>query len=136
MVTFPFQTLAVHWEMSSHFRLKIKVFIESIQVEVISLKIGPFWAGLVLAICVHFIIVLGLFWCPPSFLSAAGLRSRSVHNKGEIVGEVKAYVWPEVESGKVRPVVHNVLPLKDAAKGHALMEESTHIGKIVLQVSS
>lgn len=52
------------------------------------------------------------------------------------MGEVKANVWPEVESGKVRSVVHSVLPLIDAAKGHALMEDSTHIGKIVLQVSS
>ena len=67
-------------------------------------------------------------------LSAAGLRSRSVENKGEIVAQVKANVWPEVESGKVRVVVHCVLPLEEAPKGHALMEESTHIGKIVLQV--
>ena len=73
-------------------------------------------------------------WMLYSFPSAAGLRSRSVQNKGDIVAQVKANVWPEVENGKVRPVVHCVLPLEEAAKGHALMEGSTHIGKIVLSV--
>jgi NADPH2:quinone reductase len=42
-------------------------------------------------------------------------------------------VWPLLESGKVRPVIHEVFPAHEAAKAHALMETSAHIGKIMLQ---
>ena len=41
-------------------------------------------------------------------------------------------VWPLVEGGAVRPVIHRTFPLRDAAAAHALMESSGHIGKIVL----
>jgi NADPH2:quinone reductase len=43
-------------------------------------------------------------------------------------------VWPLIEAGKIKPVVHATFPLEQAAKAHALMESSTHIGKIVLTV--
>jgi len=43
-------------------------------------------------------------------------------------------VWPLLESGRIRPVVYKTFPLADAASAHALMETSTHIGKIVLTV--
>jgi len=42
-------------------------------------------------------------------------------------------VWPLIESGQVRPVIHQVLPASEAAQAHALMESNQHIGKIVLQ---
>jgi NADPH2:quinone reductase len=43
-------------------------------------------------------------------------------------------VWPLIEAGRIRPMVHSVLPLARAAAAHELMESSTHIGKIVLAV--
>jgi NADPH:quinone reductase len=42
-------------------------------------------------------------------------------------------VWPLIESGKVRAVVHEVFPAAEAAKAHALMESGAHIGKLVLR---
>jgi NADPH2:quinone reductase len=48
---------------------------------------------------------------------------------------LNAQVWPLLEAGDVAPVIYQVFDLKDAAKAHALMESSQHIGKIMLTVS-
>ena len=60
------------------------------------------------------------------------LRSRSVADKGAIARAVEDHVLPLLAAGRVRPVIHRTFPLRDAAAAHALMETSTHIGKIVL----
>ena len=60
------------------------------------------------------------------------LRPRSVEQKGEIARALEAKVLPLLAQGKVRPLVHATFPLAEAAKAHALMESSAHIGKIVL----
>ncbi len=52
--------------------------------------------------------------------------------KGAIAGNLKVRVWPLVEAGQVRPVVHASFALAEAAEEHRLMESSAHIGKIVL----
>jgi putative PIG3 family NAD(P)H quinone oxidoreductase len=62
------------------------------------------------------------------------LRSRSVADKGAIARRVEEKVLPLLASGKVKPILYKTFPLKDAATAHALMESSTHIGKIVLTV--
>jgi NADPH:quinone reductase-like Zn-dependent oxidoreductase len=64
--------------------------------------------------------------------AAATLRHRSKANKAEIVEEVLQNVWPEIESGKIKPVVENTFALKDAVHGHRLIESNTHFGKILL----
>ncbi|HZD26165.1 MAG TPA: zinc-binding dehydrogenase, partial [Alphaproteobacteria bacterium] len=43
-------------------------------------------------------------------------------------------VWPLLEAGTVAPVMDRTFPLAEAAKAHARMEASGHIGKIVLEV--
>jgi NADPH2:quinone reductase len=43
-------------------------------------------------------------------------------------------VWPLFERGELKTVVHATFPLAEAARAHALMESSQHIGKIVLRV--
>ena len=43
-------------------------------------------------------------------------------------------VWPKIESGAIKPVIFKTFALEEAAKAHALMESSQHIGKIVLTV--
>jgi NADPH2:quinone reductase len=60
------------------------------------------------------------------------LRSRSVADKGAIARAVEDHVLPLFTAGKVKPVIYRTFPLRDAAAAHALMETSTHIGKIVL----
>ncbi len=60
------------------------------------------------------------------------LRPRSVEEKGRIARALEERVWPLLERGEVRPVVHRLFPLEEAAAAHALMESSAHIGKILL----
>jgi NADPH2:quinone reductase len=60
------------------------------------------------------------------------LRSRSVPDKAAIAQAVERNVWPLVAAGKVRPVMDESFPFREAAKAHARMESSVHIGKFVL----
>jgi NADPH:quinone reductase-like Zn-dependent oxidoreductase len=60
------------------------------------------------------------------------LRSRSSGEKATIVAGVREHVWPLVEDGAIKPIVHTVLPLESAAEAHRLMESSSHLGKILL----
>jgi putative PIG3 family NAD(P)H quinone oxidoreductase len=65
-------------------------------------------------------------------ISGSTLRARSVEFKGAIARNLKDKVWPLVEAGEIRPVVHQTFALAEAAAAHRLMESSAHIGKIVL----
>ena len=66
-------------------------------------------------------------------MTASTLRARSIDEKAAIARAVHEHVWPLLESGVVRVPVHATFPLRDAAKAHQLMEDSGHIGKIVLR---
>lgn len=68
-------------------------------------------------------------------ISGSTLRPRPVAFKAAIAARLRSIVWPLLEAGRIRPVVHAVLPLADAARGHSLMESGEHIGKIVLAVA-
>lgn len=63
------------------------------------------------------------------------LRPRTVEFKGHIAAELEAHVWPLLASRKVAPVMDMIFPLKEAWRAHERMEQSTHIGKIVLDVA-
>lgn len=65
-------------------------------------------------------------------ISGSTLRPRSLAYKAALAGELRARVWPLLEAGRVKPVIHQVFPAARAAEAHALMESSTHVGKIVL----
>ncbi len=67
-------------------------------------------------------------------ITGSTLRSRTVEEKGAIADAVEKAVWPLVDAGKIRPIVHATFPLKRAAEAHRLMESGSHIGKIVLTV--
>ena len=60
------------------------------------------------------------------------LRPRSIAYKTGIARELREQVWPLIEAGTVRPVIHTVFAAEQAAQAHALMESSVHVGKIVL----
>ena len=68
-------------------------------------------------------------------ITGSTLRPRPVEFKAAIAAGLREQVWPLLESGQVRPVIHTVLPLNKANEGHRLMESSRHIGKIMLRVS-
>jgi putative PIG3 family NAD(P)H quinone oxidoreductase len=61
------------------------------------------------------------------------LRGRPAEQKASIVAAVAASVWPLVDAGVIRPVVHCELPMPQAARAHQIMTDSTHTGKIVLR---
>jgi NADPH2:quinone reductase len=65
-------------------------------------------------------------------ITGSTLRPRSVAYKGELARALRDKVWPLLEAGRVKPVIHQVFPAAQAADAHALMESSTHVGKIVL----
>ncbi|MGW6915671.1 NAD(P)H-quinone oxidoreductase [Kitasatospora sp. NPDC054939] len=64
---------------------------------------------------------------------ATNLRGRPTSEKAAIVAAVREHVWPLVEAGVVKPVVHTVLPLTEAAAAHRLLEAGEHVGKVVLR---
>jgi len=65
-------------------------------------------------------------------VSGSTLRPRSIAYKTALARALRQKVWPLLEAGKVKPVIHQVFPAAKAADAHALMESSTHVGKIVL----
>ncbi|BCQ53942.1 NAD(P)H-quinone oxidoreductase [Burkholderia gladioli] len=66
-------------------------------------------------------------------ITGSTLRPRPVEFKARIAAQLKETVWPLIEAGTVRPVIHCVLPASEAVQAHALMESSEHVGKIVLE---
>ena len=66
-------------------------------------------------------------------VTGSTLRPRSVEQKAAIARALATRVWPWLEAGRVRPVVHSRFALADAAGAHRLMESGAHVGKIVLE---
>ncbi len=65
-------------------------------------------------------------------VTGSTLRPRSVEFKQAIAQACRDKVWPLIESGAIRPVIHSTFAASDAAQAHALMESNQHTGKIVL----
>jgi len=68
-----------------------------------------------------------------AMVMATGLRGRSVDSKGAIVAQVREHLWPLVESGAVKPIVGQVVPMSNAAEAHRLLEASDVFGKVLLR---
>ncbi|GGL38064.1 NAD(P)H-quinone oxidoreductase [Phycicoccus endophyticus] len=77
---------------------------------------------------------LGALLAKRAAVVATSLRARPADEKATIVAAVREHVWPLVEDGVVRPVVHSRYPLAAVAEAHREMEESGHVGKILLTV--
>ena len=69
-------------------------------------------------------------------ITGSTMRPRTAEDKGAIAAALRAKVWPLLEAKKIAPVIDRVFALEDVAEAHALMESSTHIGKIILNVAS
>lgn len=68
-------------------------------------------------------------------LTGSTLRPRSVAFKQDIANKLRERIWPLLEARRIRSVIHQVFPLAQVADAHALMETSTHVGKIMLEVA-
>jgi NADPH:quinone reductase-like Zn-dependent oxidoreductase len=75
---------------------------------------------------------LGVLMAKRAAVISTSLRARPRDEKATIVAAVREHVWPLLDAGRVRPVVHARLPLARAAEAHRLLEDSSHIGKVVL----
>lgn len=68
-------------------------------------------------------------------ITGSTLRARPDAQKAAIALSLLEKVWPLLERGEVKPVIHEVFPLEKVAEAHRLMESSRHIGKIMLEVA-
>lgn len=75
---------------------------------------------------------LGMLLAKRATVLGTTLRSRPPHEKAQIVAQVREHVWPMVVAGRVRPVVHDRLPLADAARAHELLASGEVFGKLLL----
>lgn len=65
-------------------------------------------------------------------ITGSTLRPRPVSFKAAITQALRSNVWPWIDAGRIKPVIHQVFPAAEAAQAHALMESNQHIGKLVL----
>jgi len=65
-------------------------------------------------------------------ITGSTLRPRPVADKAAIATELRQHVWPLLEAGTVKPIIHATFPLRDAAEAHRVMESSVHTGKLLL----
>jgi putative PIG3 family NAD(P)H quinone oxidoreductase len=75
----------------------------------------------------------GVLMAKRGTIMSTTLRGRPAEQKASIVAAVTASVWPLVDAGELRPVIHSELPMAQADEAHRIMTASTHTGKIVLR---
>ena len=68
-------------------------------------------------------------------ITGSTLRPRPVAFKQMVADKLRQRIWPLIESGQIKPVIFQTFPVDQAAQAHALMETSTHVGKIMLTVA-
>lgn len=68
-------------------------------------------------------------------ITGSTLRPRPVAFKQMIADKLHQKVWPLIETGKIKPVIFKTFSLEQAEQAHALMETSTHVGKIILTIN-
>lgn len=68
-------------------------------------------------------------------VTGSTLRPRSAEVKAGIANGLRRVVWPLLDLGLARPVIHAVFPLAEAAAAHRALEQGDHVGKIILRVA-
>lgn len=67
-------------------------------------------------------------------ITGSNLRPQSDAKKAAMAQGLRQHIWPLIEAGELRPLIHATYPLKEAAQAHSLMESGAQIGKIILTV--
>ena len=67
-------------------------------------------------------------------ITGSTLRARNTQFKAKIAQQLEKNIWPLLAKKQIKPIIYQTFPLAEAAKAHALMESSQHIGKIILTV--
>jgi NADPH2:quinone reductase len=68
-------------------------------------------------------------------VTGSTLRPRTAEEKRAIRDDLRSEVWPLLEAGTVAPVIHRTFAFEDVVAAHRLMEEGSHIGKIMLTLA-
>jgi putative PIG3 family NAD(P)H quinone oxidoreductase len=76
---------------------------------------------------------MGMLMVKRGTVMGTTLRARPLEQKARIVEAVTEHVWPQIEAGKVNPVIYRELPFSAASEAHRIMESSAHTGKILLR---
>lgn len=63
------------------------------------------------------------------------LRARSVAQKTELVASFADWGLPRLADGRLRPIVHDMVPLTRVADAHTEVERDRSVGKVVLAIS-
>ena len=79
---------------------------------------------------------LGIVMRRRLLITGSTMRPRSAADKAAIARALQAEVWPVLDGGRCKPVIHAVFALQDAADAHRVLESSAHIGKIILRVGN
>lgn len=82
----------------------------------------------------HTELDLNMFFRRGLRLIGSTLRSRPLEMKAEILAALERLLWKEFSSGKIKPVIHRVLPISMAEEAHAILQRQENIGKVVLTV--
>lgn len=75
---------------------------------------------------------LGKLLAKRAAITATSLRGRPLAEKATIVAAVREHVWPLIAGGRVGAVVDRTMPMTDAAAAHRVVEDSAHVGKVLL----
>ena len=79
-----------------------------------------------------FSVPLRLIMAKEAKITGSLLRPLALTDKTVIADELRQRIWPTIDSGKIQPLVHRVLPLRRAAEAHGIMEAADHAGKLIL----
>jgi putative PIG3 family NAD(P)H quinone oxidoreductase len=75
---------------------------------------------------------LGLLMRKRASILASTLRARPAAEKAAVVAGVRDRIWPLISSGQISPVIERMLPMADAAGAHRLLDDGSHVGKVLL----
>lgn len=77
-------------------------------------------------------INLNALFAKRAAIMATSLRARPSQEKAAIVSNMTAQLWPLIADGVVKPIIHRTFALSEASAAHQVLEESSHIGKVLL----
>jgi tumor protein p53-inducible protein 3 len=115
---------------------------------IIDLVGAPYWAENLRALAVDGAIALiglvggartdldlGALLARRATIVASTLRARSVAQKSTLVASFREWGLPRLADGRLRPIVHDLVPLRRVADAHREVERDTSVGKVVLAIS-
>ena len=68
-------------------------------------------------------------------ITGSTLRAISDKEKKTVADQLKKNIWPEIESGNIKPCLNKEYQLSEINEAHEFMENSMHMGKIAVTIS-